>query len=427
MSKVTRRELGRLAGGGLAAGAAAGLFPTGVIGQARPRVVVIGGGPGGGTAAKYIAMESDGAIDVTLVEPQRQYTTCFYSNLYLGGLWPFEGLVHDYETMAARHGVRVVHDLATGVDHDARTVRLWGGDELSYDRLVVAPGIDFRWDAIEGYGAEAAAVMPHSYKAGPQTRLLKSQLEAMEDGGTFLLSAPPMPYRCPPGPYERICMIAWYFKSHKPNSKILVLDSKGSFSKQALFTEAWNTYYPGMIEWIPAELGGAVEAVDLDEMVVVADGERHRVDVANIIPPQRAGRIAEVAGLTDETGWCPVVPETFASPLVDDTFVLGDATIATEMPKSAFSANSQAKVVAMTVRHELTGSRAFPPRFRNTCWSSVADGDAVKIGANYRPTEERLEAFEGFISETGESGQLRRETREEADAWYAGITEDIFA
>lgn len=424
MKALTRRQLGRYAGAGAIAGA--GLFAIPVIGQARPRVVVIGGGPGGGTAAKYIARDSGGEIDVTLIEAQRHYTTCFYSNLYLGGLWDFDGLVHGYDVMRDDHGVTVVHDLAVAVDTEAKTVTTAGGDSFAYDKLVVAPGIAMRWDAIEGYDEAAAETMPHAYQAGVQTQILKSQLEAMEDGGTFVLAAPPMPYRCPPGPYERVSMVAWYFKNHKPASKILVLDAKDSFSKQGLFTDAWNRYYPGMVEWVPAEFGGTVDAVDAAAMEIHADGDRHHADVANIIPPQTAGRIARDAGLSDESGWCPIVPESMASALVDDVHVLGDATIASEMPKSAFSANSQAKVAAMVIKAELIGARAFPPRFRNTCWSSVADGDAVKIGANYRPTDEKLEAFDNFVSEVGESEELRRETRVEADGWYAGITEDIF-
>jgi sulfide dehydrogenase [flavocytochrome c] flavoprotein chain len=424
MKRITRRHLGRQGAAGLAALAGLGLSPKAILGQARPKVVVIGGGPGGATAAKFLALDSQGAIQVTLVEPQRAYTTCFYSNLYLGGLWPFDALVHGYDALA-RHGVTVVHDRAEAVDPAARTVTLEGGDSLAYDRLVVAPGIAMRWDAIEGYDAAAAEIMPHAYQAGAQTRLLKRQIESMEDGGTVVVAVPAMPYRCPPGPYERVCMIAWYLKSNKPRSKILVLDAKDSFSKQALFTDAWNQYYPGMVEWVPAEFGGAVTAVRAAAGEIVAE-ESHRAHVANIIPPQKAGAIAEAAGLTNEAGWCPIVPATMESALQPGIHVLGDATIATDMPKSAFSANSQAKVAVMVIRAELTDARAFEPRYRNTCWSSLAGNDAVKIGANYRATAEKLEAFDNFISEVGETETLRRDTRAEADGWYAGITQDVW-
>lgn len=395
--------------------------------QARPRVVVIGGGAAGATVAKYVARDSEGAIDVSLVEPKETYTTCFYSNLYLGGQRSLESITHRYVALAHRYGVTHYRDMAVAIDPAAKTVRLASGRELAYDRLVVAPGIDIRYDTIEGYGEAASMVMPHAWQAGEQTALLRARLEAMEDGGTFVLAAPPNPYRCPPGPYERVSMVAWYFKNHKPRSKILVLDAKNKFSKQALFQDAWERYYEGMIEWVPEEFGGRVEAVDVSTMTVIAGGEKHRADVANIVPAQTAGWIAHAAGLTDDSGWCPVEPATFASKLQPDIHVLGDASIATQMPQSAFSANSQAKMVAMVIRHELTGSKLFPPRLRNTCWSSLTDGDAVKVGASYKPTEEKLEAFDKFISQVDETAEVRAQTRAEADAWYASITEDIFA
>lgn len=394
--------------------------------QARPRVVVVGGGAAGATVAKYVAKDSKGEIDVALVEPKEAYTTCFYSNLYLGGQRTLESITHRYVDLVHRYGVTHYREVAVAIDPAAKKVRLASGRELGYDRLVVAPGIDIRYDSIEGYSEEAASRMPHAWQAGEQTALLKAQLEAMEDGGTFILASPPNPYRCPPGPYERVCMVAWYLKNNKPKSKILVLDAKDKFSKQDLFTDAWNRYYAGMVEWVPAEFGGKVEAVDVSTMTVVAGGEKHRADVANIVPAQTAGWIARAAGLANDSGWCPVEPATFKSRLQPDIHVLGDAAIATDMPKSAFSANSQAKLVAMVIRHELVGSKLFEPRLRNTCWSSLTDNDAVKIGANYRPTEEKLEAFDSFISKVEETPEVRQQTRAEADAWYDGIVQDIF-
>ncbi|GIW56080.1 MAG: cytochrome c [Nitrospiraceae bacterium] len=394
--------------------------------QARPRVVVIGGGAGGATAAKYVAKDSNGAIDVALVEPKETYTTCFYSNLYLGGQRTLESITHRYVDLVRLYGVTHYRDTAVAVDPAAKTVRLASGRTLNYDRLVVAPGIDIVYSSIEGYSEEAASVMPHAWQAGEQTALLRARLEAMEDGGTFILTSPPNPYRCPPGPYERVCMIAWYFRQHKPKSKILVLDAKDKFSKQELFVDAWKRYYGDMVEWVPAEFGGKVEAVDVASMTVLAGGEKHKADVANIVPAQRAGWIAQAAGLTNDSGWCPVEPATFKSKLQPDIHVLGDAAIATDMPKSAFSANSQAKLVAMVIRHELTGSRLFEPRLRNTCWSSLTDNDAVKIGASYKPTAEKLEAFDSFISKVDETPDVRKQTRAEADAWYDSIIQDIF-
>jgi sulfide dehydrogenase [flavocytochrome c] flavoprotein subunit len=292
---------------------------------------------------------------------------------------------------------------------------------------VVAPGIDIIYDSIEGYSETAAEIMPHAWQAGPQTKKLRRQIEAMEQGGLFVLAAPAEPYRCPPGPYERACSVAHHFKQRNPSAKILILDAKESFSKQGLFEDAWARYYPDMIEWIPGEFGGEVIAVDPTALTVTTDDGLHRAAVANIIPPQRAGAIAHQAGLTDESGWCPIVPATMQSRTNPDVHVLGDACIPGDMPKSAFSANSQAKVCAMAIRAALTGTEAFSPRFRNTCWSTLAPKDAVKIGASYEATDEKIAKVDAFISEMGESSEVRAQTRAEADAWYASITADIFA
>ena len=323
--------------------------------------------------------------------------------------------------------MELVRTRATAVDPVARTVLTADGRTLGYDRLVVAPGIDLDYRSIAGYGEAAAETMPHSWKAGAQTKLLRAQIEAMPDGGLFVIAAPPEPYRCPPAPYERACLVAAYFIQAKPRAKILILDSKDSFSKQALFEEAWATHYKGMVEWVPGAFGGKVVAVDAGAMTVTtASGDVHKADVANIVPPQTAGSIAREAGLTDATGWCPIEPESMRSREFKDIHVLGDAAIASAMPKSAFAANSQAKVVAMLIRSELTGAPAYPARYRNTCWSSLAPEDTVKIGANYLPGEAKFTSADGFVSKVGESAELRRQTRKEADAWYESITADIF-
>jgi sulfide dehydrogenase [flavocytochrome c] flavoprotein chain len=413
-------------GSGLGLATATIGFPLPLPSQARARVVVVGGGAGGATCARYLAKDSKGALAVTLVEEQPRYTTCFYSNLYLGGWRNFDSITHGYDGLAST-GVQMVQVRAVGIDPVAKGVRLESGETIGYDKLVVAPGIDLKYGSIEGYSEEAAQIMPHSWKAGAQTKLLRSQLEAMPDGGLFVLTAPPEPYRCPPGPYERASLIASYFTQAKPKSKVLILDAKDKFSKQPLFEEAWNTYYKGMVEWVPGEFGGKVTSVDPKAMTITSDtGDVHKADVANVVPAQEAGRIAHDAGLVDDSGWCPIVPASMASQKQPDIYVLGDASIASAMPKSAFSANSQAKVVAMTIRAELTGSRAFLARYRNTCWSSLAPDDTVKIGASYRPGEDKLESVYSFISKVGESREVRKQSREEADAWYDSITADIF-
>ena len=391
--------------------------------QAAPRVVVIGGGPGGATCARQLA---GAGTQVTLVEPKTRYVTCFYSNLYLAGWRDLASITHGYDGLAAA-GVRLARTRVEAIDAAARTVHLAEGGDLPYDRLVVAPGIDLRFDAIAGYDAAAAEIMPHAWQGGAQTELLRRQLEAMPDGGLFVIAAPPEPYRCPPAPYERASLVASYFKAAKPRAKILILDPKDSFSKQALFEDAWRRHYPGMIEWVPGALGGKVVRVDPGAMTVTTEaGDTHKADVANIVPGQTAGSIAHAAGLTGETGWCPIVPVSMASQRLPDIHVLGDAAIAAAMPKSAFAANSQAKAVAMTIHAELTGAKPFPPRYRNTCWSSLAPEDTVKIGANYLPGETKFESADAFVSAVGESAEQRRATRAEADAWYASFCADIF-
>lgn len=410
---------------GTTAATATALAAPAVVGASRPKVVVIGGGAGGATAARYIAKDSDGAIDVTLVEPTRTYYTCFFSNLAIGGFRTYDSIGHSYGMLASKYGVNVVHDWAVGVDRDAKTVSLAGGENLAYDRLVLSPGIDFVEGSVEGWSVSAQNAMPHAYKAGSQTQLLKAQIEAMPQGGTYVMVAPPNPFRCPPGPYERISMVAHVLKQKNPTAKIMIFDPKPKFSKMALFEEGWETHYPGMIEWIGGDFG-VVERVDPVAMSVIVDGEETSADVCNVIPAMKAGRIASVAGLTNDKGWCPIVPATMQSRLDANIHVLGDATQNGDMPKSGFSANSQAKVAAMAIRGALLDSRVFPAKFANTCWSLIASDDGVKVGAAYEATDEKIAKTSGFISKTGETAALRKQTYEESLGWYAGMTADMF-
>src|SRR6476660_7498828 len=332
MTCWTRRKFGCFAG----VTCLASLSSPVVGSQARARVVVIGGGAGGATVAKYLAA-SAGTLDVTLVEPKKQYTTCFFSNLYLAGLRSFESLTHDYETLTQRYGINFIRDSAAAIDPVAKIVRLEGGTKLSYDRIVVAPGIAFKYGAIEGYDEAATQTIPHAWNAGPQTKLLREQLESMEDGGVFLLVAPPDPFRCPPGPYERASLVAYYFKQFKPRAKILILDAKDSFFEQDLFQDGWNRHYPGMIEWLPGQFTGGVKSVDVKTRTIKTAGETFNASVANIIPPQMAGELAQRAGLADQSGWCPIDPTTFESKLQPGIHIVGDAISGGEMPKSAFA------------------------------------------------------------------------------------------
>ncbi|WP_299351378.1 NAD(P)/FAD-dependent oxidoreductase [uncultured Shimia sp.] len=410
---------------GAGAAVAASLSAPMVLGAGKPRVVVIGGGAGGATAARYIAKGSKGAIDVTLVEPSRTYYTCFFSNLYIGGFRELSSIAHSYGKLASDYGINVVHDWAIGIDRDAKTVSLAGGAKLPYDRLVLSPGIDFVDGAVPGWDVSSQNKMPHAYKAGSQTELLKAQVEAMPEGGTFAMVAPPNPFRCPPGPYERVSMIAHVLKEKNPTAKIIVADPKPKFSKMGLFQEGWANHYDGMIDWIGQDFGGDVVEVNADEMTVSIDGEVTKVDACNVIPAMKAGKICEMASIT-EGNWAPVIGHTMQSRIDENIHVLGDACAQGDMPKSGFSANSQAKVAAMAIRGALTGSKVFPAKFSNTCWSLIDTDDGVKVGATYEATDEKIAKVDGFISQTGESGDLRKQTFEESVGWYAGITSDMF-
>ncbi|WP_139792828.1 NAD(P)/FAD-dependent oxidoreductase, partial [Pseudophaeobacter leonis] len=347
-----------------------------------------------------------------------------HSNLYIGGFRTIDDIGHTYGTLAAT-GVNVLHDWAVGVDRDAKTVSLAGGGSVPYDKLILSPGIDFVDGAVEGWDMSAQNAMPHAYKAGSQTELLKSQIMAMPAGGTFAMVAPPNPYRCPPGPYERVSMVAHLLKAHNPTAKIIVADPKEKFSKMALFQEGWADHYGGMIDWIGAGFGGGEVSVDPSAMTLTIDGEVTNVDVCNVIPAMKAGQIAHSAGVTDGN-WAPVNAADMGSKVDADIYVLGDASQQGDMPKSGFSANSQAKVCANAVRGALTGSKVFPAKFSNTCWSLIDTDNGVKVGATYEATEEKIAKVDGFISQTGESAEVRKATYEESEGWYAGITADMF-
>jgi len=399
-----------------------------VLGQGKPRVVVIGGGAGGVTAAKYIAKDSAGAIAVTLVEPLAKYQTCFHSNLYLGGFRDYPSITHGYGGLK-KLGVTVVADRASKIDRDKKEVILANGKKLPYDRLVVSPGIDLKYDSVPGWSQAAEEAMPHAWKPGAQTLLLKKKLDAVPNGGVIVMIAPPNPYRCPPGPYERVSMMAHALKkARKDRSKIFVIDPKDSFSKQALFQEGWEKHYKGMVEWLGPKVHDGLKSVDPKTGTVVTGFETYKnAALVNVIPAQMAGAIARDAGLANATGYCAIDPANMKSSIDPNIFVLGDACIAGDMPKSAFSANSQAKVAAMMIRGELVSARTFPARYTNTCWSLIDTDDCVKVGGAYEPKDGKIAASSTFVSKTGEDAALRKQTQAENMGWYAGITADMFA
>lgn len=422
-ASIDRRNFNRL----LAAGTASSLlFNPAIARAAKQKIVIIGGGAGGATAARYLARDAGQSLSITLIEPNKQYATCFFANLYLGDFFEYDRLSHGYDRLANRYDINVVHDAAIMIDRDQKEVRLLSGPRLPYDRLIVAPGIDFAYDSVPGYSVAASHVMPHAYKSGTQVKRFRHLMDTLPEGGTFLMLAPPNPYRCPPGPYERVSMMAHRFKRTNPTAKIIILDPKESFSKQALFMRAWESYYPGMIEWIPASIYGSVESVDVAACAFETEFDTFKADAASVIPAQTAGQIAITAGLADDDGWCPIDPASMRSQKDENIFVLGDSSNAGAMPKSAFSANSQAKVAAMVIQHELTGTPLYPARYANTCWSLMAENDGVKVGGRYGPSPERIETVNSFISQHEETPDTRRATYEESRGWYESITQDIF-
>jgi sulfide dehydrogenase [flavocytochrome c] flavoprotein subunit len=408
----------------VALGAAATVVPRRGSAQARGRVVVIGGGFGGATCAREL---SHSGLAVTLIEPDPVYTACPFSNAVLVGMRPIEAQQFKLDILE-KMGIGIVRQRASHVDPQRRHVVLQDGSLLDYDRLVLSPGIDIRFDALPGYDEEASAALPHAWKAGEQTTLFARQLQAMNDGGTVVIVAPANPFRCPPGPYERVSLIAHYLKAHKPRSKLLILDAKDTFSKQRLFQSAWQDLYPGIVEWVSLSSGGKVIAVEAKTKTLITDFGRHTGNVVNVIPPQRAGRIAQAAGVADRSGWCPIDPVTFESRLQPNIHVIGDASIAGGMPKSAFSANAQGKVCAAAVASLLRGEAPAAPKLINTCYSLVAPDYGISVAGVYRPFNGVLTDVEGAggTSPANAPRSFRAQEAAYAEAWFQTITAEVF-
>jgi len=417
--RLTRRDVMK------SAAAAAALLPMPALAQgAAGRVVVIGGGFAGASCARALKA-LDARINVTLVEASRTFTACPFSNLVITGMRELDAQQFGYDKVAAA-GVTMAFSAASAVDPQAKSVTLADGNRLAYDRLVLAPGIDIRWDGLPGYDEAAANVMPHAWKAGEQTLLLRRQLESMEDGGLVVISAPANPFRCPPGPYERASLIAYYLKTKKPKSKLILLDAKDAFSKQRLFQNAWKELYPNL-EWVSLSSGGKVTSVEPASKTVVTDFSRHQAAVANIIPPQKAARVADLSQVADRSGWCPVDAMTFESKQQPNIHVIGDAAIMGAMPKSAFSANAQAKVCAAAVAKLLAGEKPVEPRLINTCYSVVAPDYGITVAGAYRPKDGVLvDAEGGGVSPIDAPASTRAAEARYADGWFNTITTEVF-
>ena len=428
MTTLNRRHFG-LGAGALAATAFAA--PRFAIAQGAANIVIIGGGPAGATVAGQIKLASP-KTNVTLIEPQNIYTSCFYSNYFIGGIRTIQSLTHSYEGLKSL-GITVVPEFAASIDTAKRSVKLSSGKELAYDKLAVAPGIAFKFDGIEGYNQQVAEkIAPHAWRGRDQSKVLHKMLQTMPDDGVVVIAPPKNPYRCPPGPYERACVIANTLKVARPKAKLIILDPKLTYSKQAAFEEAFNGIYKGIVE---VHLSNDIDDQSLSKYdpstgeITTKAGFKVKAAVANIIPPQKAGQIALDAGLGDGD-WCPVNPENFTSTKAEHVYVLGDAAVSTDMPKSAYAASSQARVVATHILDGLAGKQSTPGRYRNTCWSFIATDNSAKIGADYVPGQQNGKAVlvpeNSFVSKPGESASLRKEGHDESAAWYETLTNDMF-
>jgi NADPH-dependent 2,4-dienoyl-CoA reductase/sulfur reductase-like enzyme len=427
MTGLDRRSFNRLLAMA-AVGVTAGVVKAPAVlasGKKAGRVVIVGGGAGGASTASFLKKGAP-ELQVTLIEPKTSYTTCFFSNHYIGGFRSLPSLQFDYAGIKAL-GVNIVNDHAVGVDAERKQVFLAAGQAVPYDKLVLSPGIEIRYEAIEGYSPEVANLMPHAYLAGDQTQLLRRRLLDMEDGGTVVMSIAANPIRCPSAPYERASLIAHYLRYFKPASKLVILDGKSAFDRMELFEAIWKSEYKDIVEWLPVEKHGGVVKVLANEMsLVTASGETIKADVVNLIPPQRAAGIVAKAGC-NAGDWCPIVPDSFASRQVKDVFVLGDAANARKMPKTASSAHSQAQTVANVITTQLTGRKMFPPRYRHTCWSLLSTNNSIKEGASYTAGEEQVEEQTAFTSDLKDDASVRAANFKESLAWYKEITGDMFA
>jgi sulfide dehydrogenase [flavocytochrome c] flavoprotein subunit len=402
------------------------VFPTTTLARTadHARTVIVGGGFGGAACAKYLR-RYDRDMSITLIEPKEEYITCLFSNTVLAGMNSMKFITHGYNGLVSGHNIQLVRNLVSSVIPNQKQVALSSGEKVAYDYLVLSPGIDFIWDQIEGYDEETSNLVPHAWRAGKQTRILRNQLESMQDGGVVLIGTPSGQFRAPPAPYERASMIAYYLKNHKPRSKILLLDSSSDFASRLLFTQAWENLYPGMIEWVG---NSTIAKLDVQSSAVMTTGgDRYSGDVINIIPPQRAGIIAQQLELTDNSGWCPVNQKTFESLKMGDVFIIGDSCIAGELSKAASAANTQAKACAAAIFARISGQEMPDPVFMDIFYGLIAKHYAISDVGFYQLVEDKIKRVSGGLSSKHASDVVRHREMVYAEAWYHSITTDTFS
>lgn len=424
MNQFTRREfLKILASSGLALGVA----PSLSLAKSNARVVIVGGGFGGATCANYVKRYAPN-VDVTLIEPSKQFITCPFSNTVIGGLKSIDDITHDYSTLKKNRGVNIVNDSVTEINAGGKKVRLAGGKTVSYDYLVVSPGISFDWQGIKGYSESVANTIPHAWKAGKQTLLLRDQIKAMKAGGTFIISVPKKPFRAPPAPFERASLVANFFQKHNPNAKILLLDANDGDEETNVFLAAWKQLYGNMIEWVPGSKGGHINGLDsASKTVISASGDKYKADVLNLVPPQKAGAIALSSDLADKSGWCPIDQASFESKKHANIFIIGDSSIAGDMPKTGHSASSQAKICAAAIALKIAGKKPLDPVLNTSIYSLVGPKFGISSAAVYRVKNGKLTEVSGGVSPVKAHTKFRRKEAKFANGWYKAITSEMFA
>lgn len=420
MNNLNRRHFIKLlAQAGVTTAASSLWLPSALFAKTAAHVVIVGGGFGGSVCAKYIKLY-DPSINVTLIEPNKEFITCPFSNTVIAGINKMNFITHSYDQLAKKYGIKVIHSMASDIDAVNQKIKLKDGKSLQYDHLVVSPGIDFHSE-VKGYDSE---VMPHAWKAGSQTELLRKQLVSMKDGGVFVIAPPPKPFRAPPAPYERASLVAHYLKKNKPKSKILIVDTSDSFAKQELFINGWEKLYPGMIEWI--KNSPVKQANNKSMEIVTGSGESYKGDVINLIPPQQAGLILQRSGLTNKNGWCDVNQKTFESSKQKNVYVIGDSSVAGDMLKTGHAANSQAKVCAAAIVSNINGVEMPEPSYSSSIYSLVGPKYAISLAAVYKHSNGRINKVSGGDSPLEAKKKFRLKEAKYAAGWYKSITADMF-
>lgn len=420
MKHVNRRQfIKHVAQAGVATALGSLWLPGILSAKNTATVIVIGGGFGGSVCAKYIKL-FDSNINVTLIEANKNFITCPYSNTVIAGINKIDFITRNYNRLGSKYDINIINSFAKNIDPVNKKVVLQDGQTLTYDQLVISPGISFR-KFIEDYDSQS---MPHAWKAGTQTTLLRKQLEAMKDGGVFIIAPPSKPFRGPPAPYERASLVAHYFKKNKPKSKILIIDSSDSFPKQNLFIQGWDKLYPGMIEWV--KNSSVSRASNKTMEIFTASGETYKGDVINLIPPQQAATILQNNGLTDSNGWCNVNQKTFESNTQKNIYILGDAINAGDMPKTGHAANSQAKNCASAIVSKLNNTPMPEPTYNSSIYSLIGPKYAVSMAATYRYINGRITKESGGHSPLSARKKFRLKEAKYAAGWYKSITADMF-